>query len=207
MVLYQHIADVDFTLTIPILQMKREQPICLFSLKGQWEFGHWFQLNHDKIGGTLSTDCLRNWTGKKWWPRERIFTFHLNIKLCTYIERDIEMSHCLRSQNSAGWESQDCFQKEVRPRIKEIWHDWFFERLSENIWLELYSIWIRKCTERALRSYILKQNISLPWVGNYGSWLLTIREVFNLGLNRLSQLHELLRLMKNHILKQSKGIL
>lgn len=83
--------------------------------------------------GLLSTDCLRNWTGKKWWPRECIFTFHPNIKICTYIEKTLVMFHYLRLQNNAGWKNQDRFQKEVRTRIKEIWHDWFFERLSENI--------------------------------------------------------------------------
>lgn len=159
--------------------------------------------------GSFSTDCSRKWTGKKWRPRECIFTFHLNIKVCTYIEETLEISHYLRWQNSADWQSQDCFQKEGRTRIiEEIWHDLFFERLSEHIWLELYSIWIRmKGTERTLRSYILKQSISLPWFGNEGSWLVITREVFRLELNRLSQLNELLRLMENHILKQSKGIL
>lgn len=112
--------------------------------------------------GSLSTDCLRNW-----YSRECILTFHLNIKICTYIEETLGMSHYVTSQNSAGWKSQDCFQKEVRTRIQEIWHDWHdFERLSENIWLELYNIWIKKkSTERTLRC-ILQQDIFLPWFGN-----------------------------------------
>lgn len=126
--------DVDITVCIRITNIN--STTSRFSKCEWWRFDlniinevwktYWYILAK-RSGGALTLISAKSWQNRRLienlqWHEMVTQEMHLRIspkeiKICSYSENALRMSHYLRPHNNAGWKSQDYIQKEVRTRV------------------------------------------------------------------------------------------